>query len=158
MPVNYTLSYEPIKFTGGDIAVRGLGIPEISQIVSVNTEAAVTLFAEIQQAVSEGKELDLANLLYSILTRFQAAVAHTIALAADEPEKVPLIAQLPVDVQVAALEVIARRSFAMDGGAKKFWQTVVSLVGANDGLQKQVRQLSAMFTSGSGPSEANSAS
>lgn len=155
MPVTYTLSYEKIEFKGGELAVRGLGIPEISQLVSLNTEAAVTVFGEVQKLVAAGREIDLADLLFEILNRFQTAVAHMIAIAADEPEQMVLISKLPVDVQVAAIEKIARLSFAMDGGAKKFWGTVLALLGKSDGLKAQASQLIATFTNGSGRSGGN---
>lgn len=153
MPINYTLKYEKIEFEGGDISVRGLGTPEIIQLVSVHTETAMTLFGEIQAKASANEQLDLAELIFNFLTRFQSAVAHAIALAADEPGEVHTIARLPVDVQMKALEVIGRLSFAMDGGAKKFWETVLKLAAANSGLREKASQLTQMFTSGSGISD-----
>ncbi len=153
MPINYTLKYETIEFTGGSISVRGLGTPEIIQLVAVHSETAMTLFSEIQAKASKNEELDLAELIFSFLTRFQSAVAHAIALAADEPEQVLMISTLPVDVQMKALEVIGRLSFAMDGGAKKFWETVLKLATANSGLREKASQLTQTFMSGSGLSD-----
>jgi hypothetical protein len=155
MPVNFTLKYEEIKFTGGDISVRGLGIPEINQLVAVHTEAAVTLFGEIQAKAGKNDQLDIGELIFDVLNRFQAAVAHVIALAADEPDALPTIARLPVDVQLAALEKIATLSFAMDGGAKKFWEIVLNLAREKGDLAEKGRRLLQTFTSGFGLSDPN---
>lgn len=155
MPYSYTLTTERIEFTGGFIAVRGLTIPEITQLVSVNSEAAIMLFDEIKHAAAEKKEFDLAFFLFSVLNRFSVAVAHTIALAADCPDDIAGISKLPPDVQAAALEAIARISFAMDGGAKKFWQTVLSLLGEKGGLVEKLKPHIETFTSGSGLSAPN---
>lgn len=153
MPFNYTLTYEKIEFTGGEISVRGLALPEINQLVAVHTEAAMKLFGEIQAKAVKDQPLDVGEMIFDVLNRFQAAVAHAIALAADEPDKVAQAAQLPMDVQLAAIEKIAVLSFAMDGGAKKFWETVQKLALAKGGLGEMGSQLLQPFMSGSGPSE-----
>jgi hypothetical protein len=155
MAYSYTLSHERIEFTGGYISVRGLSIPEIQQIVSVNSEAAMILFEEIKQVAAEQKEIDIAFFVFSILNRFSVAVAHAIALAADVPNDIEGISKLPPDVQVAALEKIATLSFAMDGGAKKFWQTVLRLVGEKGGLLEKAKPHIETFTSGFGHSAVN---
>lgn len=157
MPLNYTLKYEKIEFNDGqdDISVRGLGVPEITQIVSVNTEAAVALFDEIVKTAGEQKEIDLGLLIFTILQRFEIAVAHTIALAADVPDQIDEVTKLPVDVQVKALEVIARRSFGMDGGAKKFWEIVAGLLAQNGDLKAKMLPFIETFTNGFGRSEGN---
>lgn len=155
MPYTYTLKYETFDFAGGSLSVRGLGVPEIAQIVSVNAEAAVELFNEIAQSAAENKELDIGALIFSLLNRFNVAVAHTIALAVDAPEDIDVMSTLPIDVQVEALHRIARLSFAMDGGAKKFWETVLLLVAANGGLRETLQKLTATYMNGSGLSEGN---
>jgi hypothetical protein len=153
MPFNYTLIYEKIEFAGGDLSVRGLGVPEIAQVVSINTEAAVELFNEITTAAKENQEIDIGALIFALLSRFSTAVAHTIALAADAPDQIAGVSKLPIDVQVEALQRIARLSFAMDGGVKKFWETVLAHVAASKGLSETVQELTATFMNGSGPSE-----
>lgn len=153
MPFTYTLKHETIEFAGGNITVRGLGVPEFTQLVSVHTDAAVTLFAEIQAKAAKNEALDIAELLFDVLNRFQAAVSHIIALAADEPGRVSEVAKLPVDVQMAAIEKIAGLTFAMDGGAKKFWETAKNIALANAGLKENGSQLLQTFMNGSGLSE-----
>jgi len=153
MPLIYTLNYETIKFTGGELSVRGLALPEINQLVAVHTEAAMSLFGEIQAKAAKDQQLDIGEMIFDVLNRFQAAVAHAIALAADAPDQVAVAAQLPMDVQLAAIEKIAVLSFAMDGGAKKFWETVQNLALAKGGLGEVGSQLLQTFMSGSGPSE-----
>lgn len=156
MPLIYTLKYETIKFADGELSVRGLGILELQQLVAVHTDAAVTLFNEIS-ALSKQERIDIAKLITGVAQRFSSVVAHAIAMAADEPDRYEDYLRLHVDVQWAAIEKIVQLSFGMDGGAKKFFQTVVASFDekvSEDGLKKAVA-LGKTFMSGSGISEAN---
>ena len=154
MPVTYTLTYETIKFTGGEISVRGLGIPEISQLVSLHTEAAMALFSEIS-ALGAKETVSIEVIIFSAFQRFQAAVSHMVALAADAPEDYDTILKLPPDVIFTAVEKTINLTFAMDGGVKKFWQIVLEKLGENHDLQARIIALSKPFMNGSGLSEAS---
>ncbi|SON54317.1 hypothetical protein HDIA_0776 [Hartmannibacter diazotrophicus] len=141
MAINHTLKIETISFDGGSVEVHGLTTPHIMAFVSAYTNEARAIYDKftgrdaklLTDATVEGMALEF-------ISKFPAAMAMIIAMAADEPENVEGAQNLPIDVQVAALEAIGRLSFAMSGGFENFMRTVTRLAQNADGLAKATKK------------------
>ncbi len=127
MALNFTPQKKTIKFTGGDITVRGLAFTDIAQLVETNRDAATELYERFtgiraQDAITATEAGSIAQ---EVVTKMPAIAANVVALAADVPTQFETVALLPIDVLVAALEATALLTFAMEGGAKNFVETLV---------------------------------
>ncbi|QTG12356.1 hypothetical protein G6M86_03465 [Agrobacterium tumefaciens] len=142
--MKYTLKTEPVTFDGGEIVVRGLTVPDLSQLVDVHQDTATAIYEKFSGKSAEAlSEQTVESVALEILGKFPSAIAHLLYLcdAEREPDTtVEPYASLPIDVQVAALEKIATLTFAMQGGVKNFVETVVRLVANAGGLSKELRK------------------
>ncbi|MGV1944904.1 MULTISPECIES: phage pre-tape measure protein [unclassified Agrobacterium] len=142
--MKYTLKTEAVTFEGGEIVVRGLTVPDLSQLVEVHQDSAVAIYEKFSGKNPEAlSEQTVESVALEILGKFPSAIAHLLYLcdAEREPDTtVEPYASLPIDVQVAALEKIATLTFAMQGGVKNFVETVVRLVANAGGLSKELRK------------------
>lgn len=134
MALNFKPQSHTIKFTGGDITVRGLTFPDISILVNAHRDKATELYERMagirQQDMITAN--DAGTIAMELVTTVPALVAHIIAMAADVPERFEDVLHLPPDVQAEALERITHLTFAMEGGAKNFIETVTRIAtGAN---------------------------
>lgn len=142
--VNYKPLIEEIKIgpngENGTLTVRGVGFPEIAQLIEVHQASIAPLF---DRATGKDKKHALTadsldNMASTIMTTAPAAVAHLIALAADEP--VTVINSLPLDVQFEALVKIGTLTFKTAGGAKNFLESVTTAMAGVSALAKENRQ------------------
>lgn len=140
MALKYTPKTERIEFADGDfIEVRGLSVPDIQQLVEVNMETARDLFDQFSGRAENSFTLDDAtSLARHLVTTAPAIMAHVIALGADSTDQFDVIKTLPLDVQMAALEKIAKLTFAMQGGAKNFVETVLRISEGVNGLKGEL--------------------
>lgn len=142
--MKYTLKTEAVHFEGGEIVVRGLTVPDLTQLVEVHQDSAVAIYEKFSGKNAEAlSEQTVESVALEILGKFPSAIAHLLYLcdADREPDTtVEPYAILPIDVQVAALEKIATLTFAMQGGVKNFVETVVRLVANAGGLSKELRK------------------
>ncbi len=141
--MKYTLKTETINFEGGEITVRGLTVPDITQLVQVHQDSAVAIYEKFSgKDAAALSEQTVESVALELLGKFPAAIAHLLFLCDSEKEDgadVGLYASLPVDVQVAALESIATLTFAMQGGLKNFVETVTRIAANAGGLSKELR-------------------
>lgn len=112
----------------GTFDLRGITFADLSHIVA-NHRADLAQAAGI---VAEAGE-DMAVIAEAIATRLPRLAAAAIACAADEPGAEDTAAQLPLPVQLEALVVIGRLTFADEGAVPKFLSNLQMLMG---GLQK----------------------
>ncbi len=142
--MKYTLKTETINFEGGEIIVRGLTVPDITQLVQVHQDSAVAIYEKFTgKNANQLTEQTVESVALELLGKFPSAIAHLLYLcdAEREPEStVDVYAGLPVDVQVAALEAIATLTFAMQGGLKNFVETVARIAANAGGLSKELRK------------------
>lgn len=142
--MKYTLKTETINFEGGEITVRGLTVPDITQLVQVHQDSAVSIYERFSgKDAASLSETTVESLALEMLGKFPAAIAHLLWLCdAEREEGTPVddYAVLPVDVQVAALEQIAGITFAMQGGLKNFVETVVRISANAGGLSKELKK------------------
>lgn len=142
--MKYTLKTETINFEGGEIIVRGLTVPDITQLVQVHQDSTVAIYEKFTgKNANQLTEQTVESVALELLGKFPSAIAHLLYLcdADREPEStVDVYAGLPVDVQVAALEAIATLTFAMQGGLKNFVETVARIAANAGGLSKELRK------------------
>ena len=139
--VNYKPLIDEIKIgengENGVLIVRGIGFPEISQLIEVHSEAIAPLFDRATGKNAKQKltidQLD--KIPMELMRAAPAAVAHLIALAADE--SVTEISTLPMDVQFEALVKIAKLTFKSSGGAKNFLESAIAAMAGVSALAKE---------------------
>lgn len=141
MALTFTLQSEVIEFPGGSLTVRGLSLPDVTKLVTVHREPITDLFN--RYSGRDGEQITLgeaSDIGFSLVMRAPVIAAHVIALAADAEDRMDTAGTLPVDVQVLALEKIAKLTFAMEGGPKKFVEMVVRIA---KGMTETVKTLRA---------------
>ncbi len=141
--MKYTLKTETITFEGGEITIRGLTVPDITQLVSVHQDSAKSIYDRFSGKGADAvTDQTVEQLALDILGKFPAAVAHLIYLCDADRGDAPVdaYASLPIDVQVTALEKIASLTFAMQGGLENFIGTVTRIAANAGGLSKELRK------------------
>lgn len=122
---------EVIKTPGGDFSVRGLTPADVSVLIYNHHDALSDLFNRLL-----GREGNSADSLGSaLIAESPQIVAEIIALASGEndADAVSLAMQLPVSIQVEALEKIGKLTFRSEDDVKKTTALIISLMkGAND--------------------------
>ncbi len=141
MALNFTPQTKKIEFSGGDMTVRGLNFPDLTVLVQTHREAAQELYDRFtglrkDDAITTD---DIGSIAMDLVSTVPAVVAHVIAIAADEPESFDLVTRLPFDVQATALEEIASLTFAMEGGAKGFLETILRISKRTNVLVDEVK-------------------
>ena len=122
-----------VKFPGGDIAVRGLSLDDLSFIVQRHGAKLNVLF----KSFTEGGELTVegvANFALPLLNAAPEIAAELIACASGDPEDAHIAADLPFPVQLEALEKLAELTFNVSGGPKKLVETVLRMAKGTTGL------------------------
>lgn len=137
------LRRDTVKTADGDtFTVRGLNVPDIVQIVEVNKPAVAALFDRLSGKDANSISVsDATSLITELISIAPQACAHAIALVADDQVvdrdgMFDAALRLPLDVQADALEKIAVLSFRMEGGPKKFVETVLRIAKGVNGLAK----------------------
>lgn len=142
--MKHTLKTETLEFEGGEIKLRGLTVPDITQLVSVHQDSAVAIYAKFSGKNAEQlSEQTVESVALDLIGKFPSVIAHTLYLCDAERGQDASIddyAALPIDVQVSALEKVATRTFAMEGGLKNFVETVIRIAASAGGLTKELRK------------------
>lgn len=130
MPLSdYQPPKETVKFPGGEFQVRGIALKDVAILFETNRHAVDEIYVTL--AAREGQEINEATVVEvvrNIVEVTPSLVAAVIALAADEYTKTEIVGQLPVPVQIEALEAIGRLTFVDLAGAKKFVAGIVSIL------------------------------
>lgn len=144
----YSPPQETITFTGGKFTVRGLALTDTTQLVALHKDSISGIFDQFSgRKVDTIQTNEMVDVALALVEHSPALVAHIIALAADAIDDFDSIRKLPIDVQVEAIERIAKLTFALEGGVKKFAETVIR-------LSKTTRKNLPASTNGSGRSVA----
>lgn len=120
-----------IKTSGGDLAVRGLSLDDLTRLTRGHLQTMQDLFsyvkftAEGQVSVGIGESVGLA-----LLDMAPDFAAEVIALAAGDgdSESVSIAKSLALSVQIEVLEAIGELTFVSEGGAKKVVETVIRIM------------------------------
>lgn len=132
MALKYTLKTHRIEIDGPDsyVEVRGLSLNNIVQLLTINKPAIDELFLQFSDRDPDSiAEADVMQAGMGMVENAPALVAHIISMAADAVDQFDTIVDLPIGVQVAALEKIGELTFAAGGGPKKMLALAMKLVG-----------------------------
>lgn len=121
---------ETIQFPGGEFAVRGLSLSDISYIVRGHATELGILFTTISEKVQGGDDLDKAtsDIISLALETAPRLVADIVAVGAGEPTMGDKVVRLPFGTQIEALEKIGTLTFATEGGVGKVVETVIRVL------------------------------
>jgi hypothetical protein len=111
---------------GGSVDVRGLSYSDIRSVFELFPQAASKFF-DIVSDQGAGTAVNNAGIAVALMKELPEVAAALIAHASDEPESLAVALTLPIPVQTDLLVAIGKLTFATEGGAKKFLQTVTSL-------------------------------
>lgn len=106
------------------LSLRGLSFAHLCLLLQEHHQAMTEAFAIVRDADAE----DMGSLASAIAQAAPALVAHAIALAADEPDARDAAADLPADVQLTCLLVLAELTFTDPGALPKFMAAITSLM------------------------------
>lgn len=113
------------------ITVRGLSLDDIAILMRENLSDLDELLKLYAENVSDKVAVAAtAQFAVSLAREMPALVARLICLACDEPGQDEKARKLPVPVQVEAIKKIVTLTFSEAGGAKKFFESLSSLIGA----------------------------
>lgn len=113
---------------GGNFAVRGLSLPDITILVDRHSVALRAMFDHYNGVAQDVSLDDLGGIGVSILESAPKLAAEIIAIAADEPDEIEKVSVLPFPAQVDALEKVAKLTFDTSGGPKKVIETVIRIL------------------------------
>jgi hypothetical protein len=121
---DFSFPTKKIETSNGNFTVRGL-----------NTNDLILLFSQFQQeiasisAASADKEILADEIGKRLLLDAPRLGAAIICRAADEPDQIESVVQLPFGVAFSALEAIFALTFESEGGAANFLAKLQRLAG-----------------------------
>lgn len=117
-----------IEFSGGEFAVRGLGLADITLIVRRHSDVLEQIFQKVaEQKKGEVSDDAMAEFALNLVESAPDVVADIIACGSGDPTASDVAGRLPASVQLDALEKIGGFTFAVAGGPKKVAETVVRI-------------------------------
>ena len=152
--VNVKIPTEKISVGEGHIELRGIGFPEIAQLIDSNYDKLAPFFDRLT-GKDKKNPLTMDNIgavPSELLITLPGVVVHIICLAADtsDPGDIEIVRKLPADVQLMALEKIIGLSVKAAGGAAPFLEIVTRmLAGVNDLSGSVSNKLNQALPSGS---------
>ena len=128
---DYQPARQKVEFKGGSVSVRGLSLDDVTVLLKHHLADLDNLMEIYQRDVKDEMAI-AAAVQYGVSLAREAPglVAHVIALACDEPEKVDQARMMPLPVQVELLKAIGTLTFEEVGGAKKFFESLQTLTAA----------------------------
>jgi len=103
---------ETVEVPGGTIAVRGLGLPDLTYLLRYHGEALEGVYLEkIVSAEADPEAFNMAALARAVMEAAPMAVAQAVALAADEPDMATKVARLSIPTQIEAIEKVLVLTF-----------------------------------------------
>ena len=96
----------------GSFEIRGLSLPDVSQIMRMHGAALEAIYLEnIVKSEKGTDDMTIASIGTAVLQSAPEAVASAIALAADEPGMVGKVRKLPIAAQTDAIEKVLKLTF-----------------------------------------------
>jgi hypothetical protein len=128
---DFKVPTEEVAFRGGVLVLRGLALNDISTLVRDYLAELNVLFAMYgNEETRETALAESARFAITIIKETPNIVAQMIVLASDEPqEHLHIAARLPLPIQTECVRKIIELTFEEAGGAKKFLDSLVGLVG-----------------------------
>lgn len=127
---DFAIRKDQVSFQGGVLEVRGLALIDIAVLIRDHLDELNRLFAMYDNEDTRATAItEAANFAINLVKESPVIVAKMIALACDEPESLEVAERLPLPVQVEAMRKIIEMTFEEAGGAKKFLDSLVALMG-----------------------------
>ena len=134
----FTPATETVAFPGGEVAVRGLCLDDLTVLVRRHYDTVSGLFdryvrdgaSSAVDAAIEQREIDAAQLrglAFEVMDEAPEMIADVIALAAGEPGARENAKTLPVGTQLDLIERVIRLTLEAEGGPEKLVETVSRL-------------------------------
>ena len=125
-----------VQLPGGEsFDIRGLALEDVATLIQnhlPDLDSLVNVFVEqSNKSNDERTDIEVENIVRHAVGAVRTApalVAHTIALACDEPDSVDQARSLPLPVQVQAIREIVDLTFSEAGGPKKFLESLMFLI------------------------------
>jgi hypothetical protein len=128
---DFQVARKPVLFRGEPlIEVRGLALNDISFLIRDHLDQLNALFDMYDKPETrESALVESAQFAITLIKQAPDLVAQMIVLAADEQQSMLDVARkLPLPTQVEAVRAIIELTFEEAGGAKKFIDSLMSLV------------------------------
>lgn len=116
---------ETIRVPGGEITVRGLGLDSVIFLLRTHGGPLQDVYARARSG-----ELDPHAIAGSLFEESATLAGCIIACGAGEPDEFEKAMGLPAPSQIELLEAIGRMTFALEGGVKKFLETIERMMGS----------------------------
>lgn len=110
--------------------VRGISFQDITQLVQDHGPALALAYAKFvvtKEDIGLRPET-IGQIIHMVAGEFPEIVHSVIALAADEKDMQPIIAKLPIGVQMDALEKTVALTFSGEADIKKLVETITRMV------------------------------
>ena len=124
---------------GGEFAVRGLSLDDISFLVQRHGAKLQDLFSQFVANAGELTTESAVGFAVPLMKEAPGIAAELIACASGDPEDAEIAAQLPFPVQLDALEKLATLTFESGGGPKKLVETVIRAAQGTTGLLQSLQ-------------------
>lgn len=130
---DFTPVRQTVQFEGGEVDVRGLALDDVALLMKQHLpdiDTLVDVFVQ-QTRKTDEEAMDLDNIIHHAIGALRTApglVAHTIALASDEPDHVDIARSLPLPVQIQLVREIVELTFREAGGPKNFLASLSHLI------------------------------
>lgn len=138
---------EPVELSDGQsFDVRAASTNDLMMLVAEHGSTLGILFAKLQSGRSEPGSLStdmVRQLIFDLAREFPSIAAEVIALASDsyDEEGIAMARDLPITVQVDAIEKVFQLTFASEGEVKKFVESLTRmLVGVSGALTNKAGQ------------------
>lgn len=127
---DFQIATRSVSFRGGSLDVRGLALNDISHLIREYLTEINTLFGMYEnEATRDTAAAQSVQFAVTIIKETPNLVAQLIVLATDSTQdELHLAERLPIPVQTELIRQIIELTFEEAGGAKKFLDSLVTLV------------------------------
>lgn len=143
------IAREPVTLSDGQsFDVRAVSTNDLMVLVAEHGSTLGILFAKLQGGSKEPGSVStdlVRQMIFDLAREFPSIAAEIIALAADDydSEGIAMARDLPITVQVEAIEKVFHLTFSSEGEVKKFVESLTRmLVGVSGALTNNKAQLS----------------
>lgn len=135
---DFAINRDKVDFRGGSLELRGLALEDFSVLLRNHLPEMNALFDMYDNDETRETAISQAGAFaLKIIKEAPDMVATMIVLAGDEPaELIDIARKLPLPVQVECVRKIIDLTFEESGGAKKFLDNLMGMIG---GLRPQAR-------------------
>lgn len=122
---------ETVEFKGGSLSVRGLSLDDVTTLLRHHLDDLDAILEMYARDVDPNfASAATAQYAIKLVREAPGLVANIIALANDQPDYADNARRLPLPVQIELLKAIGRLTFEEVGGAKKFFESLATLMGS----------------------------